>query len=46
MLMCVFYSRHVELDGLDDANYSGVATKWHPGVWSSGPSLGVWRTCN
>lgn len=40
------HSGLVGLDGLDAANYSGVAAKWRPCVRSSDSSLGVWRTCN
>lgn len=44
--MCVIHSGLMGLDGLDATNYTCMATQWYSGVWSSDPSLGVWRTCN
>lgn len=44
--MCVLFSGLVGLDGLDATNYTGVASERRSGVWSSDPSVGVWRARN
>lgn len=32
------------LDGLDAADYTGVAREWCAGVWRPDPVVGIWRT--
>lgn len=43
---CVFCSGLVGLDGLDAANYTGVAPERRSGVGGSDPAFGVWRACD
>lgn len=34
------------LDGLDAADYTGMAPEWRSGVGGSDPPVGLWRACD